>query len=87
MEKTQEVPTLKQVEQQLLKQIVEFVAKREDLPVIREEENGNMIMRAVFQGTTGMTMVTEIKVIDNLYPEDFKYFLENWSEVATKLNP
>jgi heptaprenylglyceryl phosphate synthase len=42
------VPTLKQVEQQLLKQIVEFVAKREDLPVIREEENGNMIMRAVF---------------------------------------
>ena len=46
-----------------------------------------MIMRAVFQGTTGMTMVTEIKVIDNLYPEDFKYFLENWSEVAPKLNP
>jgi len=32
-------------------------------------------------------MVTEIKVIDNLYPEDFKYFLENWSEVAPKLNP
>jgi hypothetical protein len=43
-----------------LKQIVEFVAKREDLPVIREEENGNIIMRAVFEGTTGMTMVTEI---------------------------
>ncbi len=39
-----------------------------------------MIMRAVFEGTTGMTMVTEIKVIDNLYPEDFKYFIENWGE-------
>ncbi len=63
-----------------MKQIVVFVAKREDLPVIREEENGNMIMRAVFEGTTGMTMVTEIKVIDNLYPEDFKYFIENWGE-------
>jgi hypothetical protein len=55
--------------------------------VIREEENGNIVMRAVFAGTTGMTMVTEIKVINNLYPDDFKYFIENWGTVAPKLNP
>jgi len=54
--------------------------------VIREEENGNLVMRATFS-ESGMTMVTEIKVIDNLTPEDFKHFIENWKEVAPKLNP
>jgi len=63
-----------------------MVAEREKYPIIREEEGGNLIMRATFTDT-GMVMITEIKVIDNLTPEDFKYFMENWKDVAPKLNP
>ena len=35
------------------------------------DENGNIIMRASFEGNTGMTMISEVKAVYDLLPEDF----------------
>ena len=66
---------------------MKLVNTRNDLEVISEKYNGNFIMRALFEGNAGIIMVTEVKEILTLVPEDFRYFIENWALVARTLNP
>lgn len=56
------------------------------MDVIREDENGNIVMRGFTEGA-GIIMVTEVKQVLTLTPSDFKYFIENWGDIAKALNP
>lgn len=34
-----------------------------------------------------MSVISEIPSVEDLLPEDFIYFIENWSSCAQKINP
>ena len=34
-----------------------------------------------------MSVISEIPCVDDLYPEDFIYFIQNWTSCAQKINP
>lgn len=73
-------------EVQLLAKKVETIFEEvASLPVSISREKGNIQVRNKFDGDC-MVSVSEAKVVDH-HPEDFREFLENFSEAFPKVNP
>ena len=52
----------------------------------RAVDDKNLIVYTAFEGNK-VTVITEVPELEDIHPDDFQYFIENWAECATKLNP
>ena len=79
---------MEQIEEQLSTELFALIEKREAIPLNREEDNGNIVVRCLNnEADNTVTIVTEVKHVQDLQCEDFAFFFQNWEHIVMKLNP
>ena len=71
--------TREQRYQDLLKKVRGQFDKAESCPIVIEMEDGNVVIRQVWDGAE-MVSIAEAKRVEGLVPEDFKDFFTRWHE-------
>lgn len=77
---------LRQNEKHFGTQLMHYWTNREQYPLLRYAEDGNMVLRQVEENGQ-VTMLIEYKNIPGLTPDDFKPFINDWDKFTQKFNP
>ena len=70
---------LRQNEKHFGTQLMHYWTNREQYPLLRTAEDGNMVLRQVEENGE-VTMLVEYKNIPGLTPDDFKPFINDWDK-------
>ena len=75
---------MKQIEQELQEQFFRIVKNRSDYKVAVDEAN---LKVSTFFDDSKMSIITEVPCVQGVPPEQFKYFVDNWLDCVSHMNP
>jgi hypothetical protein len=68
-------------------QLMTYWNNRERYPVLKQAENGNLLIRQIEEPGNLVTMLVEYNNIPGLTPDDFLPFMNQWDVFTRKFNP